>query len=99
MSKGIMQIDKIVEKYNILWYYLNMEYKLVRTQRKTLTIKIDTNCNVIVLAPKKCSLNFINNIVNEKKLWIEKNINNIKQKNEKIKEFSSLEKIFILGRF
>lgn len=92
-----MQIAKIIEKYNILWYYLNMEYKLIRSRRKTLAIKISDMGEIIVLAPNKCSLLFIDKFVKEKQNWITNTQNRVLKNQEKIKQYKMLNKIYLFG--
>ena len=65
-----MQIRNMIEIHNILWYYLHMEYKLLRSKRKTLAIKIAPNSEVIVNSPNKCSLKYIENFLKSKIDWI-----------------------------
>ena len=74
-----------------------MEYKLVREKRKTLVIRILDNCDVLVKAPKKCSLKFINNFIESKQKWIAENINKVKTSNIIYDEFLSLKSILIFG--
>lgn len=92
-----MQIAKIIEKYNILWYYLNMEYKLIRSRRKTLAIKISDMAEIIVLAPNKCSLQYIDKFVSEKQNWIVKTQSRVLENREKIKQYKVLDKIYLFG--
>jgi len=75
-----------------------MEYKLIRSQRKTIAIKIIPTCEIIVLAPKKCSLNFINEFLKSKTIWIQKTIQNIQQKNHQLNKFNQLEKTILFGQ-
>lgn len=93
-----MQIIKLLEKYNILWYYFNMEYKLIRSSRKTVALKIDSTGTIIVLAPKKCSIQYINNFVLEKENWIKKTQVLVAEKNNKLQQYYSLNKIYFLGQ-
>ena len=51
-----------------------MEYKLIKSNRKTISITIDKDAQVIVKAPKMVSQRYIDNYVSSKKDWIEKNI-------------------------
>lgn len=47
-----------------------MDYQLIRTERKTIVIQIEPDGNVIIRAPKRCSLGKINDFVREKEHWI-----------------------------
>lgn len=51
-----------------------MEYKLVRSKRKTISIVIDKNADVIVKAPNGVSQRYVEDFVNTKQDWIEKNV-------------------------
>ena len=75
-----------------------MEYKLVRSSRKTLAIKIEENGCVLVCSPKKCSLKFINDFVNSKKDWILKHQQMVILNNEKNQDFLTLNKLLIFGK-
>lgn len=88
----------VIEKYYILWYYFNMEYKLIRSLRKTLAIKITPNGEIIVLSPKKCSLQYINNFLIEKQNWIKKTREMQLQKSNRLETYQCLEKIFLFGK-
>lgn len=47
-----------------------MEYKLIRSKRKTMSISINENSEIIVKAPNKTSLKLIENFINSKDYWI-----------------------------
>lgn len=47
-----------------------MDYQLIRSERKTVVIQIESDGTVIVRAPKRCSLQKINDFVREKEHWI-----------------------------
>lgn len=74
-----------------------MEYNLVRRNKKSISLKINQNGEILVYAPKKCSLKFINEFVNSKKDWILKHQIIIKQNQDKYKDFFSLNRILIFG--
>lgn len=92
-----MQSENMIDIHNILWYYLHMEYKLIRSKRKTLAIKIAPNGEVIVNSPNKCSLKYIENFLKSKIDWItekQKEQQNILIKNM---AYVNMEKIFMFG--
>lgn len=60
----------------------NLEYKLIRQNRKTLSISIK-NQILIIKAPLKLETNQIQNFVNEKENWIKKQIKSQREKLEK----------------
>lgn len=80
-----------------MWYYIIMQYKLIRESRKTLVLKILDNGDILVKAPKKCSLNFINQFLIERENWITKHRENIIKKNIEYSQFFNLEKAIIFG--
>ncbi len=74
-----------------------MIYKLSREKRKTICIKIAENGDVLVKAPKNCSLETINNFVGLKQKWIIKHQNEIILNNKKYSDFYSFKKTLIMG--
>lgn len=50
-----------------------MEYKLIRSRRKTISIVINKNAQVIVKAPLLVSQKYVDNFVSSKRDWIAKN--------------------------
>lgn len=50
------------------------EYTVVRSERKTLALQVDENCNIIVRAPLKLPQEDIEKFVNSRKTWLEKTI-------------------------
>lgn len=75
-----------------------MEYKLKRSSRKTLAIKITTDGNLEVLAPKKCSLKYIEDFLKSKEKWIQTHILNVKQRQVLYQDFYLLNKLVVLGK-
>lgn len=49
-----------------------MEYRLVRSKRKTIAVTVEQNGNVLVRAPRWTSMGQIEYFLEEKKSWIEK---------------------------
>lgn len=92
-----MQIHNMIEIHNILWYYLHMEYKLIRSYRKTLSIKISPNGEVIVHSPNKCSLKFIENFLKSKLNWITEKQQERQDNLTKFMPYINMEKILLLG--
>ncbi|MCK5129834.1 MAG: M48 family metallopeptidase [Clostridiales bacterium] len=56
--------------------------KLVRSNRKTISLQIDESAKLIVRAPYHISKNIINKFIDEKSAWIDKKQNLMKQHNE-----------------
>lgn len=51
-----------------------MEYTLVRSRRKTLAIEVTREGKVVVRAPSRCPMEYIEGFLAEKAGWIEKSI-------------------------
>ena len=47
-------------------------YKVIRSNRRTLSISINENAELIVRAPHQLSMNKIHDFINEKKKWVNK---------------------------
>ncbi len=54
-------------------------YILKRSNRKTITLSVDKDLNVIVKAPNKVSKKYINDFVQKNSNWIEKAKNETKE--------------------
>ena len=65
-----------------------MEYKLIRSKRKTISIEINERCEVIVRAPNRISERQIEKFVLEKQDWIEKALEKMKKRAETRKVYS-----------
>lgn len=74
-----------------------MEYNLIRSKRKTLVIKILPDKTVMVKAPSKLSLQYINNFVNSKKEWIQKRQHLMQKNTVEIEKYSQLKQVLIFG--
>ena len=48
------------------------EYKIIRSARRTVSIQVDTDCNITVRVPYSISENEIERFVFDKKEWLEK---------------------------
>ena len=75
-----------------------MEYKLIRSKRKSLTIKITPMCEVVVLAPKKCSLDYINNFIIDKQKWIIEKLKQQQINKCAYDKYISLQDVLIFGQ-
>lgn len=75
-----------------------MEYKLIRSKRKTLAIKITPLCEVLILAPKKCSNEFIINFIKDKQKWIENKLKQQEANKITIDKYETLQNIIIFGQ-
>lgn len=77
-----------------------MEYTLIRSKRKTISIVIDRNAAVVVKAPERVSLQYIESYVNSKKDWIEKNVNKMSllAEQRQPKKYDGGEVFMVFGR-
>lgn len=75
-----------------------MEYKLVRSKRKTLAIKITPDCQVVVMAPKKYSVDLINKFVFEKQNWIQEKLILQKQIRKDYEKYEKLDELMLFGQ-
>ncbi len=57
------------------------DYTVIRSNRKTIAIQVDSDCNITVRAPLRCSQIEIENFINSKKEWLTKTV--IYQRNKK----------------
>lgn len=62
-----------------------MKYKVIKSGRKTISLEISRNADVIVRAPYGTKDKFIEEFVNSHKSWIEKHSNNRLEKAEMFK--------------
>lgn len=79
---------------------MNIDYKITKSNRKTIALKILPQGDLEVVAPKDVSDEKIKKVVEKKRFWIYKNIHNLKEKNSNTlkKEFRSGELFWYLGR-
>lgn len=68
-----------------------MEYKLIRSKRKTISIEINERCEVIVRAPNRMSQYAVEKFVFEKQDWIEKSLEKMRARAETRKVYSEAE--------
>lgn len=75
-------------------------HQIIRSNRRTLALEITPNASLIVRAPKRCSLSYINGFVKKKTRWIEKNHALIQKRcaNVRNKKFVTGEEFLHLGR-
>lgn len=65
-----------------------MEYKLIRSKRKTISIEINERCEVIVRAPNRMSRYDVEKFVLEKQNWIEKSLKTMQKRAENRKTYT-----------
>jgi predicted metal-dependent hydrolase len=67
--------------------------RIILSKRKTVTLTVDSSCNLIVKAPKNLPLSEINNFIKEKEGWIKTKIDfygNINTKNGAVKAYKEI---------
>lgn len=74
------------------------EYKLIRSKRKTVALIVATDATLVVRAPLRMPVLFVEKIISAKQDWIKKSIDRIKSRPlPTIKKFTSGEKFLYLG--
>lgn len=68
-----------------------MEYRVIRSQRKTIELQVNEAAEVIVRAPKAASIEDIERIVKKNQKWIESHIQIQKERQVKRKQLSAEE--------
>ena len=67
------------------------EYKIIRSSRKTVSIQVDSDCNITVRAPYRVSEKEIEKFVSDKKEWLEKAVLKQMTRNKNKKEYTDEE--------
>ncbi|SMN16337.1 Putative predicted metal-dependent hydrolase [uncultured Candidatus Thioglobus sp.] len=74
-----------------------MNYQLIRSKRKTLSLQINSNAELIVRAPNRLSVKKIEQFIDEKSNWINKKFTTIQAKKLKKSSYLEGEKFLYLG--
>ena len=74
-----------------------MNYQLIRSKRKTLSLNINSNAELIVRAPNRLSVKKIEQFINEKSNWIDKKSISIHAKKPQKPNYTEGEKFLYLG--
>lgn len=61
---------------------MDMEYTIIRSKRRTISVEITRKAEVIVRAPLKMSNRDIEKFITEKSSWIEKTLEKVNSRNE-----------------
>ncbi|MGN0525944.1 MAG: M48 family metallopeptidase [Acutalibacteraceae bacterium] len=67
---------------------MKIQYELIRSKRKTISIQVDENCNVTVRAPRFVSQKRIDEFLEEKKFWLQEAITKQQEKSKNRVEYS-----------
>ena len=65
------------------------DYTLIRSKRKSVSIQVDGNCNIIVRAPLNLSQKDIDEILSEKKTWLEKAVLSQRERKRNAREYTA----------
>ena len=76
-------------------YLLNMDYSVIRSNRKSLSIEVNSDARVIVRAPYKVSEVFIAKFVEEKSNWINRAICKIRERQKNMDKVNPLSRVEI----
>ena len=74
-----------------------MNYQLIRSKRKTLSLQINSHAELIVRAPNQLSVKKIEQFIDEKSDWIDKKSNSISLKKPQKPNYTNGEKFLYLG--
>ena len=74
-----------------------MDYQLIRSKRKTLSLQINNNAELIVRAPNRLSVKKIEQFIDEKSNWIDKKSSSMHAKKPQIYSYTEGEKFLYLG--
>lgn len=64
----------------------HIEYEIIRSKRKTISIQVKKDGSVVVRAPQRLSLKSIREFVDENIDWIEKTVQKVNERNQQIEE-------------
>ncbi|MFC1645761.1 M48 family metallopeptidase [Candidatus Omnitrophota bacterium] len=76
-----------------------MNYKIIRSRRRTLGLEITRDAQLIIRAPERASLGYIKNIIQKKRSWIEQKQKTASNRYKRLipKEFVNGEGFLFLG--
>lgn len=77
---------------------MKFEYTVIHSNRKTLSLQVDKNCNIIVRAPEYVSQNEIDLFMLSKKAWLEKAILSQRERKKAQKQYSESDIIALKNR-
>ena len=79
-------------------YNESMEAKIIRSKRKSISIRINDNGEVLVRCPQKFPLSEISKILQTKKDWIVKCVQNVQNSHNKNLDYYTYKKILLNGK-
>lgn len=75
-----------------------IDYQLIRSKRKTLSLQIDKQACLLVRAPMRLSIKKIENFINEKQHWIQKKQAEITSKTPPEQNYENGDEYLFLGK-
>lgn len=73
--------------------------KIIRSKRKTIALVLTQDATLVIRAPLKTPVDYLENLVNKKRNWIRTKLQEIKSKRKpRAKEFVNGEAFFYLGK-
>src|ERR1700722_4611695 len=70
-----------------------MQFKLIYSKRRTVALQVSRRGEVIVRAPKRAPLKFIQNLVEQRRDWIAKALARVKPPAEPVRKLTTREKL------
>lgn len=67
---------------------MKFQYTLIRSKRKTISVQVDSDCNITVRAPLRMTQKEIDKFLAEKKTWLEKAVVSQLEKAKNKKEYT-----------
>lgn len=84
--------------HKMLYNIIVMEIKVIRSKRHSISIKINENGEVFVRCPLKYPKDELLKIINNKRQWIEKCVNDVSNKKLQNKDYYMFNKILLNGK-
>ena len=72
-----------------------MEYKLIRTNRKTIELRVDAEANVIVRCPQNVSMEYVDEFVLSKSDWIDRACEKMRQRQKNVRKNEFLTALYL----
>lgn len=65
-----------------------MKYKVIRSDRKTLSIEVNKNCEIIVRAPKKCDDKTIEAFAKKYEAWVQRAVQKTEERRKNAEKYA-----------
>lgn len=70
---------------------MQIKVKIIKSARKSMSLTIDKNANLVARVPYNYDKQKLNNFINEKSNWIVKHIKQVQETNQKYKQFEPVD--------